>query len=73
MTVPRSNVGCCAGDHEHNSSLDNNHSHDHAHDSGDFNLKEKLAPLVIVIVLFSLGLIFEEKLHTTFYSVSTLR
>lgn len=69
MTVPRSNVGCCAGDHEHNSSLDNNHSHDHAHDSGDFNLKEKLAPLVIVIVLFSLGLIFEEKLHTTFYSV----
>lgn len=33
------------------------------------HLKEKLAPLVIVIVLFSLGLIFEEKLHTTFYSV----
>ena len=64
--------GCssCSHDDDHNHSHEN-HNHDHGHDrgNGDFNLKQELIPVISVIVLFIGGLIFEETLHNTPYSI----
>ncbi|MEG4117493.1 heavy metal translocating P-type ATPase [Microcoleus sp. N9_B4] len=70
-----SDSGCCSHDdhqehspenHNHN---DHGHDHDHDHGNGDFNLKQELIPVILVVVLFVGGLIFEEKLHNTPYSI----
>ncbi len=73
--------GCCAHDdnhshdnhsHGHNHSHhdhDHNHDHGHSHGDGDFNLKEELASVILVVILFVFGSIFEKQLHNTPYSV----
>ena len=74
-----SDSGCCSCSHEddHHEDSHENHNHDHGHDhghdhdhgNGDFNLKQELVPVILVVVLFVGGLIFEEKLHNTPYSI----
>ena len=73
-----SDSGCCSCSHEddhHEHSHENHHhddhDHDHGHDHGhgDFNLNQELVPVISVVVLFVGGLIFEEKLHNTLYSI----
>ena len=73
-----SDSGCCSCSHEddhqkhseenHNPD-DHGHGHDHDHGHGDFNLNQELVPVISVVVLFIGGLIFEEKLHNTPYSI----
>nr|BAC10634.1 P type ATPase BXA1 [Oscillatoria brevis] len=68
-----SDSGCCSHDAHHEHSHENhNHDHDHGHDhgNGDFNLKQELIPVISVVLLFIGGLIFEEKLHNTPYSIA---
>ena len=75
-----SDSGCCSHDdhqehshenhnHENHNHENHNHDHDHDHGNGDFNLKQELIPVILVVVLFVGGLIFEEKLHNTPYSI----
>ncbi|QKQ75431.1 heavy metal translocating P-type ATPase [Nostoc sp. TCL240-02] len=70
--------GCCNGEHNHhenhndahNHTHDENHNHDHNHDhGGEFNLKNELLPLVAILSLYVPGVIFENQLHNTFYSI----
>ena len=73
MKKPNSkHSGCCDHDHEHSqaehSHNDHEHEHGHSHGDGDFNLKEELNPVILVIILFILGSIFEKQLHNTPYS-----
>lgn len=56
--------------HEHGHSSDDGHDHSHSHGSGEFNLKAELLPVLAVIVLFGLGIVFEERLHNTPYSIA---
>ncbi|MEG4519022.1 heavy metal translocating P-type ATPase [Microcoleus sp. AT8-B1] len=73
MNKPKaSDSGCCSCSHDDRPDLSHeNHNHDHSHNrgQGDFNLKQELIPVISVVVLFVGGLIFEEKLHNTPYSV----
>ncbi|HEY9710349.1 MAG TPA: heavy metal translocating P-type ATPase [Oculatellaceae cyanobacterium] len=73
MKKPHSHhSGCCAHDHEHNpDNHEHNHDHEHGHShgDGDFNFKKELTPVVLVVILFVLGSIFEKQLHDTPYSV----
>lgn len=83
MNKPKlSHLGCCGSDdhqehnhenHNHNHEHDHNHNHDHDHDhthgGGDFNLNQELIPVGLVVILFITGLVFEEKLHNTPYSI----
>jgi Zn2+/Cd2+-exporting ATPase len=50
--------GCCSTD-EHD------HSHGHSHEHNDSNLRSELIPLSIAVVLFAIGLIFNQSLHDT--------
>ena len=51
-------------------SCDRDHGHDYSHQhQGEFNLKKELTPIILVIILFGLGLIFEEQIHATPYSL----
>lgn len=77
--------GCCGSDHDHQEGHNHNdghvhkhghsqeneddHDHSHSHGDGDFNLKKELTPVVLVVILFILGSIFEKQLHSTPYSV----
>jgi len=66
--------GCCSCEHEHhenhNHHHDENHNHDHSHNHGEeFNLKNELFPLVVILSLYAPGVIFEEQLHNTLYSI----
>lgn len=81
MNKPKlSHSGCCGSDdhqehnhenHNHNHEHDHNHDHDHdhTHGDGDFNLNQELIPVGLVVILFIIGLVFEEKLHNTPYSI----
>ncbi|MEH2460340.1 heavy metal translocating P-type ATPase [Nostoc sp.] len=64
--------GCsnCEHDHHenHNHDHDENHNHDHNH-GGEFNLKNEVLPLVLILSLYAPGVIFENQLHNTFYSI----
>jgi len=64
--------GCCNGEHDHhenhNHNHDDNHNHDHNH-GGEFNLKNEVLPLVAILSLYAPGVIFENQLHNTFYSI----
>ena len=65
-----SDSGCCGhDDHEHSHENHNHENHNHDHGNGDFNLKQELIPVILVVVLFVGGLIFEEQLHNTPYSI----
>ena len=65
-----SDSGCCGhDDHEHSHENHNHENHNHDHGNGDFNLKQELIPVILVVVLFVGGLLFEEKLHNTPYSI----
>ncbi|MBD2169448.1 cadmium-translocating P-type ATPase [Calothrix membranacea FACHB-236] len=56
--------------HNHTHEHDENHNHDHHHDHGtEFNLKNEIFPLVLILGLYIPGVIFEEQLHNTFYSI----
>ncbi|WP_100898961.1 heavy metal translocating P-type ATPase [Nostoc flagelliforme] len=66
--------GCCNCEHDHhekhNHNHDENHNHDHNHDhAGEFNLKNEVLPLVAILSLYAPGVIFENQLHNTFYSI----
>ena len=51
-------------------SCDRDHGHDYNQEhQGEFNLKKELTPIILVIILFGFGLIFEEQIHATPYSV----
>ncbi|MCW5316728.1 cadmium-translocating P-type ATPase [Nostoc sp. KVJ3] len=52
--------------HAHNHNHDENHNHDH---EGEFNLKKEILPLVAIFSLYAPGVIFENQLHNTFYSI----
>ena len=65
---------CCNCEHDdhenHNHNHDENHNHDHNHDhGGEFNLKNEVLPLVAILSLYAPGVIFENQLHNTFYSI----
>ncbi|MEH2466144.1 heavy metal translocating P-type ATPase [Nostoc sp.] len=71
-------LGCCNCEHDHhenhnhvhNHNHDENHNHDHDHDhAGEFNLKNEVLPLVVILSLYAPGVIFENQLHNTFYSI----
>ncbi|MEH2092843.1 heavy metal translocating P-type ATPase [Nostoc sp.] len=60
--------------HNHAHNHDENHNHDHDHDhnhdgSGELNLKNEILPLVAILSLYAPGVIFENQLHNTFYSI----
>ncbi|GAX43549.1 cadmium-translocating P-type ATPase [Tolypothrix sp. NIES-4075] len=69
-----SNSGCCSCSHDHsvdhhenhNHSHDENHNHDH---SEGFNLKNEVFPLAVILSLYAPGVIFENQLHNTLYSI----
>ncbi len=66
--------GCCS-EHEHhenhNHHHDENHNHDHNHHHGEeFNLKNEVFPLIVILSLYAPGVIFEEQLHNTLYSIA---
>ncbi|MCL6752538.1 cadmium-translocating P-type ATPase [Nostoc sp. CCCryo 231-06] len=66
--------GCCNCEHDHhenhNHNHDENHNHDHNHDhGGELNLKNEVLPLVAILSLYAPGVIFENQLHNTFYSI----
>ncbi|MDY6781645.1 MAG: heavy metal translocating P-type ATPase [Cyanobacteriota bacterium] len=52
-------AGCCSCHHE------DSHSHEHGE---EFDLKKELLPIILIIILFTLGVIVEEHLHRTPYS-----
>jgi Zn2+/Cd2+-exporting ATPase len=57
---------CCGCEHDH----PENHNHDHNHDhNGEFNLKNEVIPLVVILSLYLPGVIFESQLHNTLYSI----
>jgi Cd2+/Zn2+-exporting ATPase len=59
MTQTQSQHSGCCGHHEHG----------HSHEQGsEFNLKQELFPIVLIILLFGGGLLFQETLHATPYS-----
>ncbi|BDI16127.1 zinc-transporting ATPase [Nostoc cf. commune SO-36] len=56
--------------HVHNHNHDDNHNHDHNHDhGGEFNLKNEVLSLVAILSIYAPGVIFENQLHNTFYSI----
>ena len=60
--MPNQHSSCgCATDEGHNHS----HGHDHSHEHSEFNLRRELIPLSIALVLFLVGLIFNQPLHDT--------
>ncbi|MBC1221187.1 cadmium-translocating P-type ATPase [Nostoc sp. UCD121] len=66
--------GCCSCEHDHhenhNHNHDENHNHGHNHDhGGEFNLKNEVLSLVAILSLYVPGVIFENQLHNTFYSI----
>ncbi|MFN6563853.1 MAG: heavy metal translocating P-type ATPase [Nostoc sp. ChiSLP01] len=66
--------GCCSCEHEHhenhNHNHDENHNHDHNHNHGEeFDLKNEIFPLVLILSLYAPGIIFENQLHNTLYSI----
>jgi Cd2+/Zn2+-exporting ATPase len=67
-------TNCCSCEHENheNHNHDHNHSHDenHNHDHGEeFNLKKEVFSLIVILILYASGIIFEAQLHNTFYSI----
>jgi Cd2+/Zn2+-exporting ATPase len=71
----------CQSDHDHNhdenhnhddahdGDHDHDHDHDHSHGDGEFNLKKEVTSIILVVILFIVGFIFEKQLHNTPYSI----
>ncbi|AFY45620.1 heavy metal translocating P-type ATPase [Nostoc sp. PCC 7107] len=59
---------CCSHEHHdnHNHNHDAHHNHDHG---GKFILKNEIYSLILIGVLYVSGLIFEQQLHNTHYSL----
>ncbi|MBE9013200.1 heavy metal translocating P-type ATPase, partial [Pseudanabaenaceae cyanobacterium LEGE 13415] len=85
MKARKSNhSGCCDDDHnqkpghshddghhhaeEH--SHDDDRGHDHDHDHGGGSLKQEIIVVGIVVALFAIGILFEQPLHNTPYSIA---
>ncbi len=66
MAELHAHKACCGQEHTE----DHGHDHSHDHGSGEFNLREELTPIAIATVLFLVGLIFNEPLHNTPFSVA---
>ncbi|MFN6536425.1 MAG: heavy metal translocating P-type ATPase [Nostoc sp. EkiNYC01] len=67
-----SGCGHCEHEHHenHNHDHDENHNHDHNHNHGEeFNLKNEIFPLIVILSLYAPGVIFEYQLHNTLYSI----
>ncbi|WP_333455667.1 heavy metal translocating P-type ATPase [Microcoleus sp. herbarium5] len=73
-----SDSGCCSCSHDDDNLTHENPNHDgqgqgqdqgQGQGQGDFNLNQELIPVILVVVLFIGGLIFEEQLHNTPYSI----
>jgi Cd2+/Zn2+-exporting ATPase len=60
--------GCCSHDHENHNH--HQHDHDHNHSHGEFNLKQELIPLIVVVSLFIVGFTFENTLHATPFAIA---
>lgn len=56
--------------HAHEGCCGSSSATTHSHGSGEFNLREELTPIVISGVLFLIGLIFNEPLHNTPFSIA---
>jgi Cd2+/Zn2+-exporting ATPase len=63
MNTQSKSQGCCSG-HDHSHGHEHNHSH-----SATFDLKTELLPILGVVFLLGIGLIFQEQLHATPYSI----
>jgi Zn2+/Cd2+-exporting ATPase len=74
---------CCGSEQGHNHSEGHSeghskepehdhdeHDHGHDHGSGEFDLRKELTPIAIATLLFLVGLIFNEPLHNTPFSVA---
>jgi len=62
--------GCCGcGDDEPKSSKKNDHDHDHSHGDDSSGLKREAIAIGATVILFTIGLIFEEYLHQINYWV----
>ena len=66
MAETHAHKDCCGRD----SAEGHNHGHDHSHGSGEFNLKAELIPIAVATLLFLVGLIFNEPLHNTPFSIA---
>ena len=55
---------------QHSSSCCAASDHDHSHDRSESNLRRELIPLSIAVVLFTIGLIFNQPLHETPWSIA---
>ncbi|MGK7948747.1 MAG: heavy metal translocating P-type ATPase [Xenococcaceae cyanobacterium] len=53
-------AGCCATHENHN-----HQGHDHSHEPGEFDLRRGIIPFGISLILFLVGLIFNQPLHDT--------
>jgi Cd2+/Zn2+-exporting ATPase len=66
-------TSCCTGDHDHpgdhSHSADHGHDHEHGHGLAEFSFKREGLLLGVVIVLFTVGSIFENQLHHTPFSL----
>lgn len=58
-------AGCCSTHENHN-----HQGHDHSHEHGEFNLRREIVPLGISLVLFLVGLIFNQPLHDTPWAIA---
>jgi Cd2+/Zn2+-exporting ATPase len=56
-------------DHHHSHEHSHDHHHEHSHGTGEFALKRELLPVLVVMALLIGGMIFEEFLHNTPYSL----
>jgi Cd2+/Zn2+-exporting ATPase len=52
---------CCSTNESHK----HNDNHDRSHELGESGLRRELIPLSIAVVLFAIGLIFNQPLHDT--------
>lgn len=53
----------------HSETHDHEHNREHSHGTGEFNLKAEIVPVLLVVALLAGGVIFEESLHNTPYSL----
>ncbi|TYQ30852.1 heavy metal translocating P-type ATPase [Pseudanabaena sp. UWO310] len=56
--------------HNHSHDHDGHDGHDHSHGSEEFDLQKEAIPVLVVIVLFLIGSIYNEQLHNTPYAVA---
>ncbi|MDX2271061.1 MAG: heavy metal translocating P-type ATPase [Cyanobacteriota bacterium] len=73
VTDPEDLVRASVPQHSHDHQSHDHNDEDHGHSRGDpeaFSLKQEIAVVVGVVVLFLVGFIFEDPLHNTPYSIA---